>query len=41
MVLTNLCGQDEGTGVYALHPNAKGHELTMRLIVEEMYKNLP
>ena len=32
--------QDEGTGIYALHPNVMGHELTMRLIVEEMYKHL-
>ena len=35
-----LYGQDEGTGIYALHPNVMGHELTMRLIVEEMYKHL-
>lgn len=33
-----LHGQDEGTGIYGLHPNLKGHDLTMRLIVEEIYK---
>ena len=36
-----LYGQDEGTGIYALHPNIMGMELTMRLIVEEIYKYLP
>ena len=36
-----LYGQDEGTGIYALHPNVKGMELTTRLIIEEIYKTLP
>ena len=35
-----LYGQDEGTGIYALHPNVKGHDLMMRLIIDELYKKL-
>ena len=36
-----LYGHDEGTTIRSLHPNIQGHELMMRVIVDELYNNLP
>ena len=36
-----LYGADEHVLITALHPNIKGHNLMMRLIVDELYKKLP
>ena len=36
-----LYGHDEGTTIRSLHPNIQGMELMMRVIVEEMYRQLP
>ncbi len=32
---------DQEENISSIHPNLKGHELMMRLIVDELYKNLP